>query len=266
MKHTRALFLLLLTPTLLMAANPKYKKPLQGLYLKAGVGDTIAQFDTTQTYGVSLLANNPANNQTYNIDANHQSQGTQFSGLIGIGYLYQIDALWVISGEFTANFTNAEAAYKNDLYFFAKAYDLTSRSTFNYTNDFAILIKPGLAIQQQTQFYALLGARWGNFKTTTEDTSSIELIDAHASAGLSNSSSAYELGFTVGVGVERLITKNWGVALEYAYTAYSKFPSVNGSFAFDPGVNQYYYASANESVSGSAAVNTIMLEITHRFW
>lgn len=227
--------------------SPKAAHYLTGFYFKGGLGGTTAQFDMSQ----DLLMNAPGGSAgNINQSVNHQVRGTQIAGLLGAGYAYQIDALWVIGAEFTAGFTSANGSFSNDSNL-GDLYAINSDVKSTLSNDFALVVKPGLAIQQRTQFYGLLGARWGNFETTTHSSASISGV----TVGDSSTTSNYVLGFTVGLGVERLLTNHWGLGLEYAYTSYGNIPSTRMVYASD----------FTDNASATASSSTLLLDATYRF-
>jgi len=237
--------------------SPKAMHYLTGFYFKAGIGGTIGQFDTSQTYLFDQTMIFPF---TLDQSVEHQSQGTQVAGVLGFGYSYQIDALWMIGAEFTAGFTSANTSYHNYSNFDgAPILNSTVQSTLN--NDFALVVKPGLAIQQRTQFYALLGARWGNFEN--EVSSHFEDTFFGISGDQKSSVSNYVLGFTVGIGVERLLTDHWALGLEYAYTAYGNIPSVSNDYLIE--LDGEFIDSVTDTLTATAAASTLLLESSYRF-
>jgi opacity protein-like surface antigen len=238
--------------------SPKAMHYLTGFYAKLGLGGTIAQFDLSED-----LVFEPYNNGNFIFDSSvsHHGQGTQVAGNLGVGYTYQIDALWVIGAEFTAGFTSANSSFQNYTKFDNLIY-INSHTQATLNNDFALVVKPGLAIQQRTQFYALMGVRWGNFEI--EQKANAQYVGSIPELGSQASASAFVAGFTVGLGVERLLTEHWGLGLEYAYTTYGNIPSVNNDTSGPsnvPGLNAEIFNSA----SGNAASNTLLLESSYRF-
>lgn len=238
--------------------SPKAMHYLTGFYAKLGLGGTLAQFDLTDS-----LIYEPYSTSAFAFDSSvaRNAQGTQVAGNIGIGYTYQVDALWVMGAEFTAGFTSANTSLQNYSNFAGLEFT-NSHTQATLNNDFALVFKPGLAIQQRTQFYALIGVRWGNFDI--EQKVQGELVGAPLEGPLKTSVSNFVPGFTVGLGVERLLTEHWGIGIEYAYTAYGNIPSLNNEIIIPSNLPDLNGQISN-SLSGTAAANTLLVETSYRF-
>jgi opacity protein-like surface antigen len=235
--------------------TPKAMHYLTGFYFKAGMGGTIAQYDASQDFTDIITPSIPF---SINQPVNHDAQGTQVAGTLGMGYAYQIDALWILGAEFTMGFTGANASFHNSTNA-NNIYILNSTSDATLYNDFALVLKPGLVIQQKTQFYALLGTRWGNFHTSTSSNVSI----LGETTGESVSASNYVLGFTAGIGVERMFTDHWSLALEYAYTSYGDIPNASVNYTAAGGV--LGTGEVSDEFSATAASSSLFLETRYRF-
>lgn len=251
MKIYPLLIMLAISPSVLASHSMTSPAPFNGFYVTGGLGGTTGQFDLSQelVMNVSGLGVSSINQSTH-----HDARATQFAGILGMGYSYQLDSLWVGSLEFTAGFTGATASFHNDSNL-NSVYTLNSKVESTLKNDFALVVKPGLIINRYTQFYALLGTRWGNFETKT---SSQAIANTDSSSG-SNSKSAYVIGFTVGIGVERFFTDHWSLGLEYAYTTYGDIPDATNQYASGT------IASVTNEVTGTASSNNLMLDVRYRF-
>jgi len=243
------LFILLSTAQLSIAAP----SPYCGFYVKGGIGGTIPQFESTQTITTSIPGI-----VTYSQPQSHDFSTMAFVGSLGGGYTFQVNKFFLISAEFDASFTNASISHSNALTATIDGETLTVSSDIEATlkNDFALLFKPGMVMLGQTQFYALIGPRWGNFETSTD--TSIDFDSTYSGSG-SQSESAYEVGLTVGLGVERLIADGFGVGLEYSYTSYGEIPSVHNSFATSGS------GTVSDNLSIESSVNTLMATLFYHF-
>lgn len=234
---------------------------LTGFYLKGGLGGTTAEFDITQ----DVFLNDPdffGSTLEINQSVNHLARGTNIAGVLGLGYTYQLDSLWVIGGEFTAGFTSANTTFHNNGNT-SGGFILNNKVESKLTNDFALVVKPGLVIQQRTQFYALLGARWGNIETKSNSNTEVNFGGSSYRGNGSASASGYILGFTVGLGVERMLNEHWSLGLEYAYTAYGDIPSVTSDYTTSGTIPSH--AEVTNDVTGTAAANTVILDAAYRF-
>lgn len=233
-------------------------KNFQGFYVKGGLGATQGLFDVDQdfTYDLGTIGD-------VSFPLKRDFQSTSFAGMLGFGYSYQVDSIFVLSAEFAAQFTNVENSTQNSAYITTLTGPITASSQITNTlkNDFSLLLKPGIITQGKTLFYALLGPRWGNFESTIE--SEINFADLTSGSG-SGSNSGYVIGFTAGVGVERIIADGFTVALEYSYTSYGNIPSASTTFETTPnfpGVVPTATSELNDEVSA----NTLMVDISYRF-
>lgn len=224
---------------------------LAGFYVRGGLGGTTGQFEISDEF----TATSPQTPTIHFIKSvNYDARGTNIAGLIGLGYTYKLDQIWVLSGEFTADFTSVNGTKSNKASITALTPQMTldGKVTTTLTNDFALLVKPGIAIHQKTQFYALIGPRWGNFETKLKE--SYQIVGGPAGS-FSTKNSAYQLGLTVGLGVERLMSEFFGVGLEYTYTAYGDIPTTSVELTY-----------AGEEVTGSLSANTVLAYFSYRFY
>lgn len=194
-----------------------------GFYLTGALGGTQADFDSTPYLGTA--------GYDFFLGEYH-IYGTSPSGLIGLSYLYQFNRGLVLGGQVTAGYTSVKTGNLNEVIgSHSSPFDsalIASDLDTELTNDFAILFKPGVVSNKNTLFYALVGPRWGNFKTSLS-TDVLLVSDTQASATGSDSQSGYQLGLTAGLGIQHMLTDHFQVGLEYAYTNYGEIghPSVD---------------------------------------
>lgn len=227
----------------------------KGFYVKGGLGGTRAQFEVNHDLLFEIptvLSFDQTITRTYNAGS--------LAGMLGGGYAFQSDSLWVISAEFTASFANASISDTTEFDLTDIGLQMGSTTDATLKNDFALLLKPGLVTLGKTQFYALIGPRWGRFETSSE--ASVDYRSILTGSG-SNSNSGYVVGLTVGVGVERFIADGFGVALEYSYTSYGNIPSPSN--AFETNTVSGITGTAANDVDIQASANTLMVDIIYHF-
>lgn len=246
-------FIPLLVATTSLQAQP-LKHHFDGFYLKGGLGGTIAQFESNQ----NVVLDDELSQTIIEQPVDHDMQGTSIAGLLGVGYSYQFDSLWVFSGEFTIGMTSANGSYDNTQV--TSPPNFSSEVKSKLLNDFAFLFKPGLVVNEKTQFYGLIGSRIGNFETTVSSEGTAPIFGTITN---STDKNGYTVGLTVGIGVERLITRHWGVAFEYAYTAYGNIASTTGNVTSEPA--QGDYLTLYDKVTTSAQANNLLAEFIFRF-
>ena len=230
-----------------------------GFMLGAALGGTSAQYSLSQhlsladprtgfevsfPYSTNLYADTPA-------------------GLVSVGYSFQANNNFVLAVAFTAGY--ADAKVTDEFTSLRTQIDvpvgeISNTTEAQLTNDFALLLKGGYVWDRTTLFYAMIGPRWGNFKTST----TLDVIIETATVNASSSVSGYQCGTTVGLGVQQLLTPRYSWALEYAYTSYGSInsPSITGLFQ-ESGV-PVPDSSFNDSPNISPSTNTLMFMLAYR--
>jgi opacity protein-like surface antigen len=233
---------------LILSQHSHAYSTFSGFYLKGGLGGTSGQFELSQELTLTD-PQTPGINFTKTV--NHDLIDTNVAGLVGIGYTHKMDQIWVLSGEFTAGFTSLNADIVNTLNATSIITD-NGKIVASFTNDFSLLAKPGITIHRKTQFYVLIGPRWGNIETKLKENYAI-LGGTPGSFKLQNAQ--YMVGLTVGLGMERLLTEYFGIGLEYAYTAYGNLTALNAEAPY-----------AAEELTGSVSTNNLLLYFSYRFY
>lgn len=192
-------------------------QPFEGAYVKGAVGATKAEAHVHQNFFVI-----PANDVfSYSSDKVYADSA---AGALGAGYFFQ-RAMFVGGLEVTAGYTDVTATQSTIYYQNTSGVStLETKVKTELTNDFALLVKLGVALREQTLAYALIGPRWGNIKTTA----SIDLTtNVDQSAHGSEHRSAYQVGMTAGLGLQQIITDHVQFGLEYTYTDYGNVDAPN---------------------------------------
>lgn len=196
-----------------------------GVMVGGAIGATAAQFQTSQKIHYDL-SGTVSQSQETNLFANTPTV------LVSIGYSYQADNAFTVGGYFTAAYSNAQ--YTDNRPFSVSspsvALDLETKTTSQFTNDFALLIKGGYVWQRTTHFYGMAGPRWGNFNTQVKTEYLLVEDSVEFSGSEKSSASGYILGYTMGLGVQQLLTERYSWALEYAYTTYGALDTPSTEF------------------------------------
>lgn len=258
---------LLLLSALTLPALARPEPFFEGIIVGAAFGGTIAQFQVDQTNTVAFegipppyyLANEPFGTNIY---ANSPA------GLLSVGYNYQFDNNLLLGAVFTGGYTNAnftdEVNHANN--YINSTFEYLVSTSGRVTNDFALMIKPGYVFKRNTLFYGLMGARWGNIKTSA---SSEYQITDHGTGDVldltvSGSTSEYKMGFTMGLGIQQLLAPRYSWALEYAYTIYGNVNPPN--LATSEGSFLGYTLDLDNETKMKVWTNTLMFTLAYRIW
>lgn len=251
---------------LICTTSPAHaKKYFSGIFLTGGIGATSAQYTVNQQLSTTFASPPILIDMPDNIDLSAGSAAI----MVSLGYSYQFINNIVLGGAFTAGYTHAQISdnianlITTSSQQVILAYDSKMEITLN--NDFALLFKPGYVFGTTTFFYGLVGPRWGNFKSSVKtDLFILNGTDEFTGSG-SNSQSNYELGITLGLGIQQLISPNYSWALEYAYTDYGDIdsPSTTGTISKN-GIPQSG-DTFTDSPSIKANTNTLMFTASVRY-
>lgn len=227
----------------LIAQTVQASPALTGFYAKGAVGGTLLDLEIKQSFNANIPGTISLISPS---DVNFEARTA--SGLLGAGYSYQFHNHVVLGAEVTAGLLNADLTHTQVVTVFGNT--LTGKLETKLTNDFAILFKPGYVIEHHTQIYALIGPRWGNFKSTL-DTNLLGSIKTDKVSG-------YELGITAGVGLDHFITDNLSLGLEYAYTNYGDIKSLMTTDAIG-GI------PITDTADLKASTNTFQITLSYHF-
>jgi opacity protein-like surface antigen len=200
---------------------------------------------------------------------NYAMAGSSPAGLLGLGYLHQFNHHFLLGVEATAGYMDAQTNQETTL---TEAINVGGGNIFNVlvtshlearlTNDFALLLKPGYVSGTKTLFYALIGPRWGNFKTSAHENLS-EIAPGFSIIGAaSGEESGYQLGLTAGAGVQHRVSDRLHLSLEYAYTTYGEIDAPSLSAVAVGGSDT---ARLIDSPEIDASTNSIMLAFSYQW-
>ncbi len=230
MKH---LPILLLSSIAMVASagQPQHhpaKTPFTGFSVIAEAGGIVGKADLVQNMTSFREGPFPV---VYTNSAHIPEGGA--TGALGLAYSHQFHSGLVLAGVFTAGFNyltfegevNAAAGLPGANESFAQGQLKTE-----LRNDFALLLKPGVAIGN-TLVYGLIGPRWGNFESSLDNQLTVNSDSPLFQVSLSShaNQSAYHMGIAVGAGLSQRLWSHVVAGVEYQYTAYS-----NGIASFHP--------------------------------
>jgi len=247
---------------MLICTSPAQAKHyFTGFLLAGAVGGTNVQYSLDQ----DLSATSPLFEVTLPDDSDISANSPAV--MVSLGYAHQFMNNMVLGGAFTAGYAYAQVSdsISSQVDTGTAEFTYTRKTELTFSNDFALLFKPGYVFGTSTQFYGLIGPRWGNFKSSVK--TSINATDGTDvyTASDSESASNYEIGITVGLGIQQLISPNYSWALEYAFTNYGNIdtPDSSGTFLLngvpEPG------ATYTDSPNVSATTNTLMFSFAVRY-
>lgn len=251
---------LLLTPLAI------YATPFNGFYAGAGIGGSQAHFDTQQRIEISpqvfgtqifdiILSSNP--------DLTDQS----FAGNIDVGFSHLFKQHFYLALEADANTQSLSTSNPMTINEVISPLVIAGKTQVQLTNEFAVTLNPGFVLGENTLFYGKIGPAWGDFDVKGSSSYSQNL------GGLVTLSSAthfkqqgYEDGVRLGLGVERYISPQFSLKLEYLHTDYGTIRSDKQTFnslsATTPVILSGFLS---HSAKIDAADNAVMLGIHYHF-
>jgi opacity protein-like surface antigen len=196
--------------------------------------------------------------------------GTSPAGLIGLEYLYQFNHRFVLGAEVTAGYTKTQSMHHPVFDEFLNFGGPTGEIFLSYnikatlTNDFALLLKPGIVSHRNTLFYGLLGPRWAHMEVSSQAQMKLFFPPTLTEAAGSDEISGYELGFTVGGGIQQRLTPQLHLNLEYAYTDYGSIsaPFTNTEITADGTPTGEFATDAPEL---KVSTNTLLLGLSYQW-
>lgn len=164
-----------------------------GLYTGAGIGpDTVAYKENAHIF-------QPGSFDAINVS--HLS-GTGLFGTLFAGYAW-INGHLYLAGEVNGNISSLAHKASNEEY----VHTAFAYTRFKMNNSVGISALPGYQYSPDTLFYARLGYTSGHFKSSTTDTSLVNL-------------SRRLNGFRYGVGIKRFLTDKVALRMDYSRVDY----------------------------------------------
>ncbi len=237
--------------------------PFSGLYATGAVGAMSGKFHVNQ--------NAVGNFSQANIDlpSEYDLSAASVVGMLGVGYSYQFDNHFVLGLSLLADYSNLNA--DNTAKFELLNPDpsennpniyLINRLESRLSNDFAALFKLGYVFGHSTQFYGLIGPRWGNFQSATSIELLVDVGTPVADFQHAGSTFQYELGLSAGLGIQQHVSEQWYLGLEYLFTTYGDIDAPNASTQLIFG-EPIGYLTDDPSISVNT--NSVMLTLTYQW-
>lgn len=257
MKKLAGLIFLLSACTAYAAAD----NPFQGFDLNVGVGGGIASFDVKSPLELTLP-------NAFQIITNN---GTKISdsniiGSIGARYTSPSCKNFVLAIAASATVDDLEGKKTFQIREVNSDLNITAINRVKLYNDLTVNLQPGLVLDDQTLVYALLGARWGYFKTSTQANYHQNLGGPIISATRPyTTNSRHKAGFTLGLGIRRLITPHISLGAEYAFTDYGKVDSA-GSTTVPIAINGTNLGTLQETLPDiKTYTNTLLVTLSYLY-
>jgi|ERR1700677_314082 len=260
--------LILTFPTLAVAGVAYANTPFQGFYADLGVGGINTNFNLSQVVSIAPYDNSFTANAPY--DPNNSDYGV--TGSLGLGYTFLLTPSVTLGAEINADVEDATTTNNDSVNFNIPGTDggginASNTITNKLKNSFAFLIKPGFLMDQgNTMVYGIIGPRWGNFETSTSSLFQINNGDGNGNAGGSaaNSHSGYDVGLVLGAGIQKYISNNLSVGVEYQYTNYGHIstPSSSGVI-YSSGVGGGTLSNTINSIK--AQTNVLAVHLMYHF-
>lgn len=240
-------------------ASPEAPDTFTGIYLKGALGASSTKFEiTTHNKGTIFF-------EFENVGERH-AVATSPLGLVGLGFLYQFSKPFVLGVDITAGYSHQAIDYASpfseSLFGSFVTINISNEVEAKLTNDFALLLKPGIVLPKNTLLYFFAGPRWGNFETAITTSINAAAGGPPILSNGSDSESGYELGITAGLGLQHRIAQQLHLSLEYAYTSYRNIDSPQVTADITQGgvsIGEVLIDAPNLA----ASTNTVMLALSY---
>jgi opacity protein-like surface antigen len=208
----------LLLATLLLPFRVLAEGLPEGLYANLGLGGVRTDYKLPHQVGIDLLGNFML--------IESEGNAPDISGLVGgvgLGYAFPITTRWVLNVETQIDIQHGKISdvdLLSDL-FSGLVIFYNTESTLSYTA--SALLKPGYFLTPGMEIYALAGARFGHFKTSTHSS----FLDPPNFPVLivsdeEQSYSRFKGGLLFGFGVQRAINECFSFDAQYNYADYGR--------------------------------------------
>ncbi|MFN7095966.1 MAG: outer membrane protein [Gammaproteobacteria bacterium] len=258
---------IILTAILMLATTTVLATPFDGFYAGADVGMSQAQFDKNQMVTLSATV---GSTPIFEIPITNKKElsDNSFNGNIDIGFSKVFSQHFYLGLEANADFQNLQASNNPGLTEAVSSFQITSPTTVNLRNEFALTLNPGFVFNKNTLLYGKIGPAWGRFSVDGSAQYNQNLGGLTASAVSSfEDDNFYDCGLRLGVGVEHYLTANLSLKLEYVNTNYGNIHSgspATGIITTVP-AGSGLEGTLSDSDKVSARNNSILLGLNYRF-
>lgn len=189
--------------------------PFTGFH--AGIDIGHAQSDVQDTYNTHIGVAGALNLNLTSTPS--KVTDTALLGGVTLGYSLFVDPMFVFGVEARAHFQDLDSIVDHEHIEANSDFRAVTNTSIEMDQDFALLAKLGMVLDNKCLMYVLAGADWGKMDIETSATYH-QTLGATASGALSAKESSYEVGYTLGLGIEYLVLENLSVGLEYNYTVF----------------------------------------------
>lgn len=144
---------------------------------------------------------------------------TAILGGVNVGYSLLVDPMFIFGVEARAHFQDLDSVVDHEHIEANSDFHAVTNTAIEMDQDFALLAKLGMVLDNKCLMYVLAGADWGKMDISTSATYR-QTLGPTANGALSATESSYEVGYTLGLGIEYLVLDELSVGLEYNYTVF----------------------------------------------
>ncbi|MDF2529428.1 MAG: hypothetical protein K0Q57_308 [Gammaproteobacteria bacterium] len=255
-----------LISSILLTTTAYADQAFNGFYVGTGLGGS--QLQSKQLIDAQTPYIDNSNHWQYGVTASPVQSNNSFSGNIDLGYGRTWQNFYFgAEGFINASSHQLNFNQQNDLILTNLITDVVGSAGVNNNLKtsplaFGIDLRPGYVIAPNTLLYGKIGAVYSHISWESNLTNLTEIGgDPLVSVPLNLSTSTTRLAYQFGLGLERYMTNDLSLRLEYTYTDYGRL-SVNGSTNFIDGVTQLQSInSSNVLVTDSS----VMLGMNYYF-
>lgn len=189
--------------------------PFTGFHIGLDMGH--AQSDLQDTYNTHIGVAGALNLNLTSTPS--KVTDTAMLGGVNVGYSLFVDPMFVFGVEARAHFQDLDSIVDHEHIEANSNFRAITNTSVEMDQDFALLAKLGMVLDNKCLMYVLAGADWGKMDISTS-ANYHQTLGPTATGAITASKSSYEVGYTLGLGLEYLVLDNLSVGLEYNYTVF----------------------------------------------
>ncbi len=223
----------LLLANSVFALSQSSNLPFQGAYIQGSLGIINANYKFPQQTS-ALLDGGLEEAQTSS--SSNYNYANDVMASLALGY-NQIFSNYVLGLVAKASLTNAQVSTNINVNSSGDHPELpheilNTNIKVTFKDNYSLLIKPGILLDNTTLLYFLLGPTWGYYKVSDQASFSHSILVTPPgtvygiNGATSSSSSGYKLGVTAGIGIEKYLSQKVGIGVEYDYAYFGHLASI----------------------------------------
>jgi opacity protein-like surface antigen len=252
---SKKLFLTLFVFPYIAFANPT---PFSGWYTSLGGGLVNYNLNLQQNLGAIPEGSPPLITTTINTN----NYSNNIYGSFALGYDFHIKPQFVLGTELKSDLASSSISKPLSLMLnIFNLLEVATDSNIEYTNkyNFSLLLKPGYLPNNTTMLYAVIGGGMSRLKYSSSISGQAVPGNLVNSTNVSATNNSPTL--TLGFGVDKYLTNNFSLGLEYNYLQYFNVPKLNQFQAFpSDGVDLF-----DNLQKVTLYRNTLELKLTYHF-